>query len=191
MEAGAGEAVRPPELEGPEPLATQHRLPHADARGDRLVGRAGRAVVDDHDTASGQGPGEGDPARESGQDRLAGRTGEVDAAMAPAEGSGGRLERPHHLRLRLQRPHPHGNRVHGSTERTGWSREGEHGDHQQDDDGARHSAVDPDRGGEWRSHAVTVPGSGAGRGEGAEGGGRGCRETRLWTVGGPSVRRRR
>jgi hypothetical protein len=82
--------------------------------------------------------------------------------MPDAEGGLGRVERPDHLRLRLQRPHPHGNRVHGSTERPGRSREGEQGDHQQDDDDARHGTVDPDRGGEWRSHGHH--GAGAPRG---------------------------
>ncbi len=141
------------ELQGAEPLTAQHHLPDVDARGDRLVRRTGRAVVDDHDATAGQRRREGDPPRERRDHGLADRPREVDASMSGPEGGVGRVERAHDLRLRLERPHPHGNRVHGGTERTGRTREGEKRGHQHGDDDARGRPVDPDRGGEWDPHA--------------------------------------
>jgi hypothetical protein len=64
-------------------------------------------VVDDHHPPPGQPAGEGDPAGQRGQDRLADRAEQVDAAVARAVGGGGRVEPADDRGLGLQRPDAH------------------------------------------------------------------------------------
>jgi len=167
VQTGARETVGADELQNAETLAPENGLPHVHARGDGLVRRTARAVIDHHDPATRQRSGERDPPRERGHHGLAERTGEVDPSVTRPEEGGRRLEHSHHLRLRPQGPHPHRNRIHGSTERSSRSCQAEQRDHQQGDDDARHRTADPDRGGEWCSHGhhgarTEVPGAGAG-----------------------------
>ena len=104
-------------------------------------------MVDHDHPAARQERGECDPTGEGSQDRLTHRAGEVDAAVTGAEGGVGWVEGPHDLGLRLERPHPDRNRVHGDSERTGLAREGEQRGRQHGDDSAQRRPVDPDRGG--------------------------------------------
>ena len=82
------------------------RSPTGDGGLDRLVGRPGGAVVDHHDAATGEHPGQGHPARQRGAHRLPDGAEQVDAAVAGAPGVGRRVEAGDHLGLGQQRPHP-------------------------------------------------------------------------------------
>ena len=67
--------------------------PTSTVGGDRFVGRAGGAVVDDHDAAAGERAGEGHRARQRGAHRLARRAPSRSTPRWPApQGDVGRVE---------------------------------------------------------------------------------------------------
>ena len=92
VQASTWEAVGSRQLKGADPVAggqsvaDRHRCRH------RLVRRAGRPVVDDHDASARERRGVGHRARQGGAHRLTGQAGEVDAPVARAIGGVGRVE---------------------------------------------------------------------------------------------------
>ena len=72
--------------------ARRPRRRRATVGGDRLVGRAGRAVVDDDDAAAGEQPGEGDRPAQRGAHRLARAAGRSTPRWPAPHGVVGRVE---------------------------------------------------------------------------------------------------
>jgi hypothetical protein len=101
-------------------------------------------VVDHDHAAAGQPRGEHHPTRQRGVNLLSDGAEEVDAAMTGTPGRAGRVEGPHHLGCRLQRPHPDRDRVHGYADRARWSRQGDEREQHGNDD-QRRATADPDR----------------------------------------------
>ncbi len=101
----AGSATRPARA-GRSGRRRRPVAPTATRGVDRLVRRAGGAVVDHDDAAPGEHAGPGDPAGQRGAHRLAGGAEQVDAAVAGAPGVVRRVEAGHDLGLRDQRPDP-------------------------------------------------------------------------------------
>ena len=142
------DAVGSRELEAADRLPAGEDVTDPHRRDDRLVRRARRSVVDHDDAATGQPSREGDPARQGRRDDLADRAGQVDPAMPGPPRRVGWVERSHHRRRRLQRPHPDRGRVHGRADRADRPRQGEERDQHHGNDDQRRATVGPDPVGE-------------------------------------------
>jgi hypothetical protein len=108
-------------LEVADRLPGFDRVTGRDDRDHRFVGRTQAVgMADADDPATSELAGVDDHAGPRGQDRLAGLTGEVDAAMAGQPGQGRRIEAADHRERAGQRPHPE----------RGWRRGDRPGGHQ-------------------------------------------------------------
>ena len=106
VQAGrAGGSATPNSSEAPERSPAATRSPASHGGRHRLVGRAAAAVVDDHDAAAGDGPGEADRARAARPGPAGRAPGEVDAAVPGAPGRRRRVEAATTSGRRVQRPH--------------------------------------------------------------------------------------
>ena len=136
------------ELEGADRLAPGDHVTDADPGGDRLVGGASGAVVDDDHATTRERGRECDPPGQRRVHDLAERAGEVHPAMTSTPRGVRWVERLHHSRRWLERPHPDRDRVHGYAVRAGRPRQGDERDQHDGNDDQRPATVGPDPVGE-------------------------------------------